>query len=93
MPFARSTTWPGSASTSELTRAAREHSPQMGAEGYFAHESADGTAFWKGIQAFYGSSHPQYWSVGENLLWSSPDVDAGGAFKFWLASPEHRRIS
>jgi len=73
-----------------LTRAARAHSGQMAAVGYFAHESADGSAFWKRIQTFYGSSRWQFWSVGENLLWSSPDVDAGGALKLWLASPEHR---
>src|SRR5689334_5585715 len=54
----------------ELTRAARAHSGQMATAGYFAHESADGSAFWKRIQAFYGSAHSQFWSVGENLLWS-----------------------
>jgi uncharacterized protein YkwD len=73
-----------------LTRAARAHSGQMAAVGYFAHASADGSAFWQRIQAFYGSSRWQYWSVGENLLWSAPDVDAGNALKLWLASPEHR---
>ena len=74
-----------------LTRAAREHSGQMAAQGYFAHESANGSAFWQRIQVFYGSSRSQFWSVGENLLWSSPDIDAGGALKLWLASPEHRK--
>ena len=76
---------------SALTQAAREHSGQMAAQGYFAHESADGSAFWKRIQTFYGSSRWQFWSVGENLLWSSPDVDAGRALQLWLASPEHRQ--
>ena len=33
-----------------------------------------------------------YWSVGENLLWSSPDVDAAGALDMWMNSPEHRKI-
>lgn len=74
-----------------LTRAARAHSTQMAADGYFAHESADGSAFWKRIQSFYGSSRGQYWSVGENLLWASPDVDASHALQLWLASPEHRK--
>ena len=31
-----------------------------------------------------------YWSVGENLLWSSPNVDPAGALKLWMNSPEHR---
>jgi uncharacterized protein YkwD len=32
-----------------------------------------------------------YWAVGENLLWSSPEVDATGALSIWLKSPEHRK--
>ena len=31
-----------------------------------------------------------YWAVGENLLYSSPDVDAPGAVEMWMESPEHR---
>jgi uncharacterized protein YkwD len=73
-----------------LTSSAREHSRQMAADGYFAHQSADGTAFWKRIQRYYKSSPWHYWSVGENLLFSSPDVDAKGAVQLWLNSPEHR---
>jgi uncharacterized protein YkwD len=76
--------------STSLTTAAREHSQQMATDGYFAHESYDGSAFWKRIQRFYPSGSMRYWSVGENLLWSSPDVDADGALKLWLASPEHR---
>ena len=73
-----------------LGAAAREHSQQMAADGYFAHESHDGSAFWKRVQRFYGQGRYRYWSVGENLLWSSPDVDAAGALRMWMASPEHR---
>ena len=76
--------------SSALTISAREHSQQMAADGYFAHESADGSAFWKRIRRFYPSGSNRYWSVGENLLWSSPDVDAQSALEMWLASPEHR---
>src|SRR5205085_7332242 len=73
-----------------LTAAARAHSRQMAKDGYFAHSSADGSSFWRRIQRFYVSTPWRYWSVGENLLWSSPDIDAGGALKLWLNSPEHR---
>jgi uncharacterized protein YkwD len=62
----------------------------MADQGYFQHESADGSAFWKRLQRFYPSSPWRYWSVGENLLWSSPDVDASGALQMWLNSPEHK---
>ena len=75
----------------QLTLAAEAHSEQMARDGYFAHESADGSAFWKRLQTFYRSSSWRLWSVGENLLWSSPDVDGASALKLWLASPEHRR--
>ena len=75
--------------SASLTAAARNHSQQMEADGYFAHESVDGTAFWKRIQAFYPTTHFGFWSVGENLLWSSPDVDAQKALTMWENSPEH----
>lgn len=74
-----------------LTAAARSHSQQMQADGYFAHDSFDGTAFWKRIKAFYPSGRYGFWSVGENLLWSSPDVDAQHALTMWENSPEHRK--
>jgi uncharacterized protein YkwD len=74
----------------ELTRAARQHSHEMAADGYFAHESFGGGVFWRRIQHFYPSSSFGLWSVGENLLWSSPDVSAAKALQMWEASPEHR---
>jgi len=73
----------------QLTTAARAHSQQMAEDGYFAHESADGSVFWKRLKPFYASAHS--WSVGENLLWSSPDIDGARALTLWLASPEHRK--
>jgi uncharacterized protein YkwD len=73
-----------------LGNAANQHSVQMGAVGYFKHESADGSAFWKRVEKFYPSKGSRYWAVGENLLWSSPDVDGPGALKLWMESPEHR---
>jgi uncharacterized protein YkwD len=72
-----------------LDRSARQHSLEMGKDGYFAHTSADGTAFWKRIRRYYPARNYAYWSVGENLLWSSPSVSASGAMTMWIASPEH----
>jgi uncharacterized protein YkwD len=73
-----------------LAAAAAQHSSEMGAAGYFQHSSKDGTVFWKRIGTWYASSGYGFWSVGENLLWSSPDVDPSGAMKLWMDSPEHR---
>ena len=73
-----------------LTDAAAQHSNEMGADGYFEHPSYDGTAFWKRIGRWYGSNGFGYWSVGENLLWSSPQVDPADALQLWMNSPEHR---
>jgi uncharacterized protein YkwD len=75
----------------QLSAAAQGHSIEMLDDGYFAHESFDGDPFWKRFSAYYSSSPHGTWSVGENLLWSSPDVDAAKALQLWMASPEHRQ--
>jgi uncharacterized protein YkwD len=75
--------------SSGLMSAALAHSEEMGAAGYFAHDSANGAAFWRRIQRFYPPAQAR-WVVGENLLWSSPKLDVSGALAAWLASPEHR---
>ena len=74
--------------SSQLSVAARRHSSEMAARGYFSHNSGDGSRFDRRIARFYPIT--RYWSVGENLLWSSPDIDAAGALRMWLNSPEHR---
>jgi uncharacterized protein YkwD len=67
-----------------LDRSARSHSLEMGRLGYFAHDSADGEAFWRRIERYY-----HYPNVGENLLWSAPTVTAAQAMRLWIASPPH----
>jgi uncharacterized protein YkwD len=76
--------------SSALARAADSHSRDMAQRGYFTHESADGSAFWKRVQRFYGSSGYSFWTVGENLLWASPDLNSATALSMWMASPPHR---
>ena len=73
----------------QLTAAAAQHSREMAVEGYFAHESFSGQSFWQRIENWYRPGH-SFFSVGENLLWSSPNVSARGAIQMWMASPEHR---
>lgn len=73
-----------------LRLAAGVHSEEMGARGYFAHESADGTVFWKRVEHYYGSRGYRQWSVGENLLWSSGSLTTEAAVSMWMNSPPHR---
>jgi uncharacterized protein YkwD len=77
--------------STRLSAAARQHSMEMAARGYFSHDSANGSSFDRRIARYYPVAGTSYWSVGENLLWSSPDVDAGGALEMWWNSPEHRK--
>jgi uncharacterized protein YkwD len=78
--------------STKLAAAARSHSFEMAKRGYFSHDSANGSTFDRRIVRYYPLRGTHYWSVGENLLWSSPDVDPAGALNMWLNSPEHRKI-
>ncbi len=73
----------------QLNASARQHSTEMGADGYFDHPSANGTAFWKRIEHYYPATGYRYWTVGENLLYASPSIGAADALAQWIASPEH----
>jgi uncharacterized protein YkwD len=73
-----------------LTTAAAQHSASMAQKGYFAHESADGSSFSKRIAFYYPYRGYSRWSAGENILYSTPDLDSGGALRLWMHSPEHR---
>jgi uncharacterized protein YkwD len=75
-----------------LTSAADSHSQSMGTRGFFAHESADGGAFWKRVRKHYSDRGFRRWSVGETLLWSSWSITPAEALQMWLDSPPHRAI-
>lgn len=74
----------------KLSSAAASHSREMGADGYFEHESFDSTPFWKRVARWYPSRGWHTWSVGENLLYRSPDVTAESGVEMWMNSPPHR---
>ena len=75
-----------------LGAAASAHSVQMARLGYFSHNSANGTSFSGRIARYYPARGYRSWSVGENLLWASPEIGAARALRLWLSSPEHRAI-
>jgi uncharacterized protein YkwD len=75
-----------------LDAAARAHAVSMARRGYFTHESADGTPFWRRIASFYPAGGFARWQVGETLYWSRPGPTASNVVAAWLGSPEHRDI-
>jgi uncharacterized protein YkwD len=77
-------------SSRPLAEAAEFHSRSMASRGFFAHESPDGSSFWKRVERFYPSRGFRYWSAGENLAYGSPSMSADGAVRAWMGSPGHR---
>jgi uncharacterized protein YkwD len=73
-----------------LESAAEQHSLDMAAEGYFSHESPDGTTTAGRLRSTYATGPS--WEVGENLLWASPRVDRMRTIALWQGSSEHRAI-
>src|SRR5919108_1856479 len=73
-----------------LAAAASFHSNDMARKGYFEHDSANGTAFWRRIERFYPSEGFRSWTVGENLLWGSDTYGGAFALREWMNSPPHR---
>jgi uncharacterized protein YkwD len=70
-----------------LGRAAVGHARSMARQGYFSHNGPDGSSPGTRIRRLYAGS-----TVGETLLWRSPDVSAAETVRLWLASPPHRRV-
>lgn len=70
-----------------LTAAARQHSLEMVRQGYFAHQSSDGSSFDRRIRRFY----PRLRSAGENIAYGCPDLSPTAAMDLWMNSPGHRR--
>ena len=69
-----------------LNAAAAVHSRDMAANGYFEHESSDGSPFWRRLERFYGSGGRSLWSVGENILWAATALDAKTVVAEWMES-------
>jgi uncharacterized protein YkwD len=75
-----------------LRLAAAQHSRSMLENGYFEHESADGTSFDTRIKRYYSDRGWQTWSVGETLLSSSAQISAREIVATWLDSRPHREV-
>jgi uncharacterized protein YkwD len=77
-------------SSPRLAAAATQHSREMADDGYFEHDSFDGTTFSTRIAHWYTAAGYRSWSVGENLLWASPSIRSARAAELWMQSPGHR---
>ena len=74
-----------------LARAALGHSFEMAKHGFFSHSGWNGSPFWQRIKPNYRPQPTSYWGVGENMLWTSPELSADQAIEMWLESPAHRK--
>jgi uncharacterized protein YkwD len=75
-----------------LRAAALEHSREMARRGFFSHRSPGGSTFAQRVQRHYGPAGYQYWSAGENLIWSSAPLAPSAVVDSWLQSPGHRKV-
>jgi uncharacterized protein YkwD len=73
-----------------LAAAAQHHSRRMAQQGFFDHNSPNGSPFWKRVGRFYPSRGFDRWSVGENLAYGSPGLSAAATLRAWMKSPGHR---
>jgi uncharacterized protein YkwD len=80
-------------SDARLNATADEHSADMVARGYFAHNTPDGASISdRAREAGYlgGSSH---WALGEDIGWGTgSDSTPASIFEAFMKSPPHRRI-
>ena len=74
----------------KLATAADQHSREMADDGYFDHNSVDGTSFSTRISKWYSVAGYSSWGVAENLLWFSPSIGPSGAVNLWMHSGGHR---
>ena len=73
-----------------LRRAAKLHSADMVAGGYFSHEARDGTDMVQRVLAA-GFARGSGWMLGENIAWGSGAyATAAQIHRSWMSSPGHR---
>jgi uncharacterized protein YkwD len=74
-----------------LTASALEHSQSMKDNGYFQHDSPDGTTFAERIAQTGFLLGAARWVIGENIAWGSLVLGTPQALTTaWMNSPEHR---
>lgn len=75
-----------------LARAARAHSRDMVAHGYFAHVSPSGTTLRSRVARTGWMRRRPLWAIAENLAWGTAELATPAAVvAAWMGSPGHRR--
>jgi uncharacterized protein YkwD len=75
-----------------LSAAARAHSADMVANGYFSHTSRSGATFVSRVAATGWLRGRQSWSLAEDLAWGTADrATPAATVAAWMGSPPHRR--
>jgi uncharacterized protein YkwD len=74
----------------DLTRAAEAYTRTMLRKGFFDHNSPTGITLAQRLKSRYSPAGYARWTVGENLLSSSANIDARRAVELWMNSPHHR---
>jgi uncharacterized protein YkwD len=70
---------------------ATQHSQDMLEQGYFDHDSPDGTTFDERVGGFLKDEGYKSWAAAENIDTGSGEPDAQLVFQDWLESPDHRK--
>jgi uncharacterized protein YkwD len=74
-----------------LSSAAQGHSTSMNQEGYFSHDSPNGSGFESRITETGYLRKTRAWAVGENIAWGSWALGTPAAIvSSWMKSPPHR---
>ena len=75
-----------------LALAARRHSREMVARGYFSHTSPRGLSSRARIERSGWMAGRSRWTIGETLAWHAGSPDPREIVRRWLASPPHRHV-
>jgi uncharacterized protein YkwD len=75
-----------------LASAARRHSSEMVARGYFSHTSWHGLSARARIARTGWMEARRRWTIGETLAWLAGSPDPRTVVRRWLASPRHRHV-
>jgi uncharacterized protein YkwD len=75
----------------KLRAAAAAYSRQMVRQGFFAHESPDGSTLQSRVTATHYLDGARAWGIGENIAWGTGGLGTPRSIvRAWMHSPGHR---